>query len=81
MTTMMRNIFTKIKLIKQKQVKYIWNTNLTAILTTFITCFASLSGLFVGKAAKQNTVGKTIVVPNYWVPRHYAKHFTYISLL
>lgn len=36
---------------------YNWNINLRAILTTFITCLASLPGLFVGKAAKQNTAG------------------------
>lgn len=27
-------------------------------LTTFITCLASLSGLFVGKATQQNTLGE-----------------------
>lgn len=29
-----------------------WSTNLRALLTTFITCLASFSGLFMGKAAE-----------------------------
>lgn len=52
---------------ENKKVKCMWNINLRVILTTFITCLASLSGLFVGKAAKQRQWGEKTVVSNSWL--------------
>lgn len=37
------------------------------ILTTFMTCLASSSGLFVGKAAEKKYNWKIIVIPNHQI--------------
>lgn len=47
----------RIKHSEEKSQKY-RTTNVRTTLTTFITCLASLLGLFVGKAAEKKKSGK-----------------------